>query len=227
MKVGDMEINNGGLYLVFPDLTRIEFSRQAVERITKEFWDDPQRISPAAREAIDFKRCDRCPLRGKDDICDAIRPVLPLVKSMDKYTSFGEVTAYYKEDDSELVHVADMSIQEALRDISILSLTQYCKLGAKYRRYFYGIMPLMNGQDIAIRLYLNVYYCHEGKKDAVDDVLSEFRDDIFMTTSNQVKRLRYITKSDVFPNAFVATQIITELLTMNIAELVKRQLGVI
>ncbi len=41
-------------------------------------------------------------------------------------------------------------MHDAMRYISILSLLRYNLVLQKYRKYYYGIIPIMNGKEVAI-----------------------------------------------------------------------------
>ncbi len=203
-----------GLYLIFPDSTRVELTRDNIQLITKQYWDNPQAIPAHTKEAIDFQRCSFCPLKDQFDLCDALRPVLPLLNVMDKYASFEKVIAVYRRTDSSLYHIADTPIQEALRFISILSLMQYCQIGREFWQFYFDIIPLMSGEEIARRIYLNIYWLCKGDQLEVEKTISSFEGRIRITSTNQVKRMNLICKKDAFMNAFANSQAIIILLSM-------------
>ena len=134
---------------------------------------------------------------------------------MDKYNSFDQVTAIYKGDDEELCHVSYTTMQRALRYISNLSLMAYCQVGRKYWKYFIGIIPIMDTQETANRLYLNMYWAHQGNIEAVDQTISKMSNEITITSQNQATRLRLICDNDAFLNAFVLTHMLTDILFEN------------
>ena len=205
-----------GLYLILKDGAKITLTREHIEKTAEEYWNNPDKIPPQVKSAIEFQRCPFCPLKGKDDFCDAIRPIMPFLEIIDKYVSFDEVVAVYKDDDSSLLQVADTTMQEALKYISLLSLMQYCQIGRVYWKYYMGIMPLKGGKEASTRLYLNIYNLCKGNKDEINKVISVFIQQIRITSQNQVKRMNLICKNDVFMNAFVNAQIVAEFLSMNI-----------
>jgi len=220
----NLNLNNyeqKGLYLIFPDASRLELTRGNIERAAKEFWEDPDKIAPNVKKAIEFQRCPFCPLKGKDEFCDAIRPILPFLEAVDKYVSFDKVTAVYRGDDKNLLHIADTTMQEALKFVSLLSLMQYCQIGRKYWKYYFGIMPVEGGKDAAIRMYLNIYWLLNGVQAQITELISVFKEEIRITSENQVKRLNLICKNDAFMNAFVNTQIAIEFLSMDIDSILK------
>jgi len=204
-----------GLYLILEDSTELLLTREHIEEVTEEMWADPQKIPLSAKEAVEFQRCGFCPLKGKNDFCDALRPTLPLLDIVDKYNSFDEVTAIYKGDDEELCHVSHTTMQRALRYISNLSLMAYCQIGRKYWKYFIGIIPIMDTQETANRLYLNIFWAHEGNKEAVDQIISKMSEEITITSQNKAARLRLICDNDAFLNAFVLTHMLTDILFEN------------
>lgn len=204
-----------GLYLTLKDSTRLAFTRENIEKVTMEYWMNPAKIPANAKKAVEFQRCAFCPLKGRKDLCDAIRPTLPLLDIVDKYNSFDEVTAIYKGDEKGLCHVSYTSMQRALTYISNMSLMGYCQVGRKYWKYFSGIIPVMGTEEIANRVYLNMYWIHKGDKETVDQVISRLNSEIIITTQNQMERLRLICKNDALLNAFVLTHMTTDVLYEN------------
>ena len=219
LRLGDYE--QKGLYLILKDSTRLRLTRENVERVTEKFWGDPAKIPPKVKEASEFQRCPVCPLRDSGGFCDGLRPILPFLEVVDKYVSFDKVKAVYTGDEKELFHISDSTMQQALKYVSILSLTQYCQTGRKYWKYFLGMIPLMGAEQIARRLYLNIYWLHKGEKESIDKLISKFKEEITISSKNQVKRLNLICKNDAFMNAFVVTQIITEFLSMDVEKVLK------
>ena len=211
-----------GLYLIFPDLSRVVLTRERIQKITKEYWENPEKISPKVKTAVEFQRCPFCPLKGQKDFCDALRPILPFLEVIDKYVSFDKVTAIYKSKNKELYHVADTTMQEALKFVSTMSLMQYCQIGRKYWKYYLGIMPLIGGQEMARRLFLNIYWLNKGDMEAINKTIAIFDEQIRITANNQVKRMNLICKNDAFMNAFVNTQAATMFLSMDIQKSVAK-----
>ena len=201
-----------GLYLTLKDGTRVELTRENIEKTTLEYWQNPEKIPSSVKKAIEFARCDFCPLRRQDDFCDALRPVLPLLDVMDNYSSFDNAKAVYKGENTELHHLSFSTMQRVLRYISTLSLMGYCRVGRKYWKYFTGILPVMGAEDIVNRMYLNMYWIHKGDRESVDRVISKLHSEISTTTRNQMDRLRLICKNDAFLNAYALTHLITDLL---------------
>jgi hypothetical protein len=199
-----------GLYLSLEDSAMIDFTQKNIEKVTTEYWENPEKIPPSVKEVIGFQRCTFCPLKKKKDFCDALRPILPLLEVVDNYRSFDEVVAVYKGEEKELCHLSFTTMQRALRYITTLSLMAYCQVGRKYWKYFAGIIPIMGVGEIINRVYLNMYWIHKGNKDSIDQVISKMNSEITITTRNQAERLLLICKNDAFINAFVLTHLITE-----------------
>lgn len=214
LKLGDYP--QRGLYLILKDGSKLTLTREQIEKTAENYWNNPDKIPPKVKSAIEFERCPFCYLKGKDDFCDAIRPILPFLEVIDKYVSFNEVVAIYREGDGKLLHVADTTMQEALKYVSLLSLMQYCQIGRAYWKYYMGIMPLKGGKEATTRMYLNIYQLHKGNEDEINKLVSMFLEQLRTTSQNQVKRMNLICKNDVFMNAFVNTQIATEFLSMGI-----------
>jgi len=210
-----------GLYIILPDSSRLVLTKSNIENTAGEFWKDPARIPQYVKEAAEFQRCSFCPLKGIDELCDAIRPIFPFLGIIDKYVSFDEVVAIYKGEEKELLHLADTTMQDALKFVSILSLTQYCQIGRKYYRYYFGVVPIMKPKGMASRLYLNIYWLHKADKESIAKLIKLFIEEMRITAQNQVKRLNLICKNDAFMNAFVNTQVVNEFLQMDIEKTVE------
>jgi hypothetical protein len=159
LRLSDFE--KEGLYLLFSDSTMLELTKENIEKVTESYWQDPTKIPEDKRKAIDFQKCYFCPHRDKEDICDSIRPVLPFLDIFDQYVSYDEVIAVYKGNEDKLVHVKETTMQDALKYVSILSLLRYNLILQKYWKYYYGIIPIMSGKEVATRVYLNMYWLHK------------------------------------------------------------------
>lgn len=211
-----------GIYLLFKDLTVLSLTQREIEKISRQFWEDPARIPPEVREAADFKLCPICPEKEKKGICFALHPVLPFLETIDRYASYDNVTAIYKGEDKDLLHISDSTMTSALQYISILSLMYYCRIGRKYWRYYFGINPLMGARETRNRLYLNIYWLYKGNLGEIHKAITTFRNEIRITSENQIKRLGLICKNDAFMNAFVNTHIAADILSLNMEENLKR-----
>lgn len=195
-----------GLYLIFPDSSRLVLTRDHIQKVTREYWADPRKIPEEVKLAVDFQRCPFCPLKGQNDFCDALRPILPFFEVMDKYVSYDKVTAVYSDGNKNIFHIADTNMQNALKFVSIQSLMQYCQIGRKYWKYYLGISPLTDGKTVAEKLFLNIYWGHKGDMAKIQYTTSTFNGQIEITADNQIKRMNLICKNDAFMNAFVNTQ---------------------
>ena len=203
-----------GLYLIFKDGSKLVLTIENIEKTVKEFWDNPAKITDSVKKAADFQRCTFCPLKGKESMCDAIRPTIPFLSVVDKYVSFDEVAAVFVGDDC-MLRVSNTTMQEALKYVSILGLMHFCQKGKTYWKYFYGINPLMNATEIAGRLYLNLYFINNGDRGKIKDMVTRFYQEITASCKNQVARMNLVCKNDAFMNSFVNTQVAAMFLTMD------------
>lgn len=201
-----------GLYLIWPDGKRLELTRTFISAWTEQMLSDPARIPPSVRAATAYRPCDICPERDRATICHAIMPVLPFTGSVDGYMSYDSVTAAYRETESGPLVVVETTMQEALKFIAILSLTQYCEVGRKYAAFFTGINPLMPPPDIATAVYPQIYLAAGGEVGKVEQILRTIRDEMLLVVRCQMERLRLICTQDAILNAFVSTYNVTELL---------------
>lgn len=214
MKLSLDEFNENGLHLIFSDSSRMVLSKEKIEQFSAQFLEDPAKVPPSCKQAVDFQNCSICPKRGTGEFCAALRPTLPFFDMMDRYVSFDEVTAVIKEQNSELLHVRKTTMQKALQYLSVLSLIHYCEVGQNYAKYFLGVMPLMEAKEVAERIYLNVFWHCRGAIEKTKEIIEKFAEEIRHTSACQISRLNTICKNDVFLNAFAITQVVTELVSM-------------
>jgi hypothetical protein len=210
LRLSDFE--KEGLYLLFPDSTILELTKENIEKVTDHYWQDPTKIPEDKRKAIEFQKCYFCPHKNKEDICDSIRPMLPFLDIVDQYVSYDKIIAVYKGSEDKLVHVKATTMQDALKYVSILSLLRYNLVLQKYWRYYYGIIPIMSGREVATRVYLNMYWLHQGNLEEIKEMINRFGEELRVSSTNQVKRLNLVCKNDAFVNAFVNTQLVTQFL---------------
>jgi hypothetical protein len=210
LKLNDFE--KEGLYLLFPDSTKLELTKENIERVTDRYWQDLNKIPEDKRKAIEFQKCYFCPHRDKEDICDSMRPVLPFLDIVDQYISYDEIIAVYKGNEKNLLHVRETTMQDALKYVSILSLLRYNLVLQKYWKYYYGIIPIMSGKEVATRVYLNMYWLHKGNLQEIKGMIKKFGEELKVSSTNQVKRLNLVCRNDAFMNAFVNTQLVTQFL---------------
>jgi len=201
-----------GLYLLFPDSTRLELTKENIEHVTDRYWQDLTKIPEEMRKAVNFQKCYFCPHKNQEDICDSIRPMLPFLDIVDQYMSYDEVIAVYKGNEDKLLHVKATTMQDALKYVSILSLLRYNLVLQKYWKYYYGIIPIMGGREVAARVYLNMYWFHRGDLEEIKKIIKRFGEELLVSSTNQVKRLNLVCKNDAFVNAFVNTQLVTQFL---------------
>jgi hypothetical protein len=147
--------------------------------------------------------------------------LLPFLDIVDQYVSYDEVIAVYKGNEDDLVHVRATTMQNALRYVSILSLLRYNLVLQKYWKYYYGIIPIMGGREVATRVYLNMYWFHKGNLEEMKAIIRTFGEELRVSSTNQVKRLNLVCKNDAFVNAFVNTQLVAQFL-VNIEDILTK-----
>ncbi|MFH1790715.1 MAG: hypothetical protein ABH885_01870, partial [Candidatus Omnitrophota bacterium] len=214
------DYDNEGFYLIFKDSTRLALTREGIEKAANDFWADSGKMPPALKAEIASHKCEFCPLGDSDEICQALRPILPLVGILDIYLSHDEVVTVCKGGEKGLLHVADATMQDAFKAVSIMSLMNYCTVGRKYGKYFHGVTPFMRSKDVAIRLYLNIHWFHGHDKAEMDGVIARFKQDITAMCKTQVKLMNIICKKDILMNAFVVMAIIMEFFSMDMKKMV-------
>ena len=211
-----------GLYLVFGDSTMLSLTESNIADVTRRFWEDPAKITSEVRRHEDFQPCSICPDAGKDALCHALRPILPFLEDIDRYFSYDKVVAVYKGNEEKVFHLAESEMQNALQYICILSLFSYCKVGKRYKEYYHGVIPVIGFAPAVERMYLNVYWLHNGDRVAVDRFLRQFQQDISVIIGNVLKRLNLICRKDSLLNAFYTMLVTVDLLTMKVDEALEK-----
>lgn len=201
-----------GLYLLWPDGGRLDLTRARIEACTRAMLDDPTKIPPQVKAATAYRACDICPQRDTAEICHSIMTALPFMADIDRYMSYDRVVAVYRETDSDVLQVIETSMQEALKFVSILSLTHYCEVGRKFGPYFEGVNPLMPPPALAAAVYRNVVLVSHGDVAEIRRTIETMQDELLQTARCQMARLQLISQRDAFLNAFVATHTTTQLL---------------
>jgi hypothetical protein len=209
--IDSTKFSEPGLYLVWPDGSRLDLTRKLIESHAQIMLDDPSKIPPQVRAAADYQPCDICPKRNTVDICHAIMTALPFIDDIDRYMSYDRILAVFREERGGF-HATETTMQDALKYVSILALTQYCEVGRKYSSYFQGVNPLMPASDIAVVAFRNIHTEAHGDMAAVEKIIHTMQEELLHTTRCQMARLRLISNRDAFLNAFVATYNTAELL---------------
>lgn|SRR5579871_2287111 len=216
-----------GLYLFFPDGYSVTLNTAFVETRSREILMERERATPEMRQATAFQLCSVCPKRGNADTCHAIQPILAASECIDLYPSYMPVTAVFRTSHNgrgAYTITAETELQRALQYVSLLSLLYYCEVGREYWRYFHGIHPLMDVEDIVVRMYLNIFWSCGGSREQTRALISRFHDQIAVTTQCQVDRLRLICQSDALLNALVLTQTASEFLVDRVESLVAQHI---
>ncbi len=214
-------IKREGMYLHFADGLVIDLSKERIQHLADEYWDNPSKLPLYIRQDDTFKACDICPLEGNNVLCCAIKPLLPFLEEMDRFYSYDKVTAIYVKKEG-LQYVSETTMQNALQYVTNMSIFEYCEGAKRYYIYFQGIEPFMDVNEARARLLMNIYWLKRGDMDKVHTLLNELRHDLTVISKNCIKRLRLLSKSDAFMNAYVRTQILTEVLVFDINAMLEK-----
>ena len=213
--------NETGLYLRFADGQSLALTRTWIDEESRAALSDAGRIAPAVKEAAAFQLCDICPKHGSGETCHAIRPVLAGWEVLDRYMSHHAVTAAYYDHETGTTITCQTTMQRALQFISILMLLFYCEVGQKFRRYYFGVHPLMPTDEVVARVFLNMFWACGGDMDRTRALIDEFDEEIATTTRCQLDRIRLFCRSDAIVNALILTQIASEFLAMNAEDILR------
>lgn len=204
-----------GLYIASGGLL-FKLTDNVIEEAVESYWSDYPSLPELIREHENFQRCANCP--SQEGLCDALKAISPLSKYIDKYKSFDKVVAIYKGDASKSLFVTETTMQNALQCTVMHSLTKFCKGLEQYKKYFEGILPTLESQEMAQQIYLNAYFIHEADQSRIDDFIESFEADFTEVVKRVVNRLRLVCENDPFLNAFVGFHTVAQFLSMKIFE---------
>jgi hypothetical protein len=214
-----------GLHLTFPDGETLSLTTDYIEARACALLADPDKIPRHVQEAAAFHPCQICPQRDSGDTCHAIRPMMAVWEGFDRYASHERVRAVYRNTLDGPAVSTETTMQRALQYVAVLSLLYYCEVGRTYWRYFYGVHPLMDTDEIAVRVYLNMFWACGGDRARTQALIETFHDEITTTARCQMERLRLFCHSDSLLNALVLTEVAAQILTFDIDQLARDQIA--
>jgi hypothetical protein len=199
-----------GLYLFFPDGKRVDLSRDRLNkeslRLEEELKSNPD------KDYVDmvYRRCDVCPKKAVRGFC--VQPFLPVIAELGGYDSYAPVRAMYKPPGSDYVIVADTTLQEALKYVTILSFTDYCETGLLYKELFHGVNPLTSTMEIVRTVHRELYWNLAGDESKMKDKIAEMRTVMAGIAPNLMVKIRRMIPNDALANSVHKIHIISEFL---------------
>jgi len=207
---------DAGLSLLFDDGHEVDLTYDTVHVAAKKLEQDFDAIPADRRAAAEFSPCRVCPARETAVMCHALPAILPFLDALNPYRSHLPLTVVYVERDTKdgdgMLHMRRTTLQRALQYIAMESVLGYCEVGRLYFKYFSGIIPFASAETIAERIYANVMLIEHGNQAAVAAIIDSMREHLAVTIQCQIKRVRLVSQSDVFVNAFVNLHMVLELL---------------
>jgi len=207
---------DAGLFLHFDDGLSLEITDKIVRAEAERMESDMAAYPPEMRAAVEFSPCRVCPARETAAMCHALPAIAPFLDQLSDYQSFNELSAVYVDryapDESCILHVSRTSLQRALQYVAIQSVLGYCEIGRLYYKYFSGIIPFASAQVMAERIYANIMLEKNGDLESVESVIEKMRSNLMVTMACQLKRVRLVSSTDVFANAFVNLHAALEML---------------
>jgi len=197
-----------GLFLLFDDGRELLLTRRVVDAYKQRYLTDPSLLPAPFRTAAEYRPCAVCPSRDTAVICHSIPTVFPFLEDLDRYISYDRVTVVFRaepgghDNGDEILHLTRTTMQRALQYVAILSLIYYCGVGRKYFKYFTGVIPFMDPELIAERIYTNLYLDLRGDERAINELIARMRYEVDFTVRCQLKRLELLCRNDAFMNAF-------------------------
>lgn len=216
-----------GLSLLFDDGRILRLTEDVVHAAARRLENDMSALPPEIRDEQDFKPCAVCPERDTAAMCHALPAIVPFLEELRDYNSFNEVTALFVEQSADgeyIMHLRRTTLQRALQYIAIQSVLYYCETGRLYYKYFSGVIPFTSAEDIAERIYANIMLEQNGDKAAVAGIIETMRENLMITMQCQIKRVRLVSHTDVFMNAFVNLHLVLELLAPEQRKIIRERL---
>jgi len=210
-----------GMYLHFANGDFFDLSVENIKRLGDEFWGSPEKLPVHIRCNDAFKTCTVCPYKGQDVFCSAMKPLLPFLEGIEKFASYDDVAAIYLNKYGVL-SICETKVQAALQYVTNMSVFQYCESMKQYSRYFKGIAPFMTLEEVASRIFLNIYWLNKRNSDKLKQVIQQLCNDVTVTSESCIKRLRLMCHSDAFMNAYIETHIYPALLSINSEEVINK-----
>lgn len=196
-----------GLSLIFEDGHTLDLTDATIHANANRLEHDLECLPMELRAAADFSPCRVCPKRSEAAMCHALPAILPFLDVLNSRYSYDKLTAVFVEvegkDQQHILHVTHTSLQRAVQYIAIQSVLGFCEMGRIYLKYFSGVIPFASAEMIAERVYANVMLEKNGDLEAVNETLQTMISLLSETMNCQLKRVRLVSKSDVFVNAFV------------------------
>ncbi len=216
------DFTDPGLYILFKDDNSYHFSPKVIEQLSQEYWGDENKISEKTKGSFEFAKCGFCPDDRSSEICNGLKPLLPLIEMMEKYMSYEEVTAVFRNTDKSLI-VKETTLQVALDYITMLSIMEYCEMTGTFSNYFDGVNPFSNRtvKQTCHQIYLNILHENQGNIAKTIKELNFFAERLKSSSNNRIRRLNLITTSDALANSFVRNTLSAQLLNLKAKNLEK------
>ncbi len=214
MMIDTKRCQNEGLYLLLENGDIVDISNETVKPLADEFWNDPEKRPPGIRGSEEFKTCYVCPFQGQDVLCSGVKPILPFLEELDKFSSFEKVTAVYR-DKAGRITLSETDFQHALEYVAHMAIFEYCEDLKKYQKFYEGIFPYLSGEETVRQLFLNIYAYHRGDIKKVKAEIDSFMEDMTTTTRQQLQRVSKLCDNDAFVNAYVVMQTKISLLKLS------------
>lgn len=209
-----------GLTLIPDEGDEIDLTFQAVDDAAEHLKHDTEAIPERCRAAVEFQLCEVCPMAGTEAaMCHALPAILPFLQAFNLRHSHYDVKAVYVDHghggEKRVIHISATSLQRALQFVAMQSVLTFCETGKRYRRFFKGIIPFAAAEEMAEKIYANVMLQEKGDATAIRKTIQEMRDTLSITMQCQVKRLRLVSQSDAFANAFVNLHLALQMLDLD------------
>lgn len=200
-----------GLYIHLDDGKLILINPSTANEAADRIWNDPKLFSDEKKSNFIFQRCGGCSTQDKT-LCDGMKVILPIIEELNDRKSYDPVVAIFRNDD-ELV-IRHTQLQHALEYIMHMMVTEFCTLSKIYSRYYHGVKPLMQAQEVAEKIFFNIMNDFSNNFELSKLRAKQLDAIIELTSRSRAKRISNLATGDVLLNANANMALPTLLLKM-------------
>lgn len=216
MKIEAEMLEKDGMYIFFNNGQILDLSKDRIQALGRAGGDGTDRRLESSGERTSIYRdfMGKCSKVN----CSAVKPLLPILEELALVNAQDVVGAVYVNN-RVAQYAPGVSLQQALKYLSDMSLFEYCSKARGYQKYFQGIDPFMGAKEAGARLFMNIYWLEGGEREKVDQTIKEIQRAILFSARCCSTRLDNVCRSDALMNAYVISQGALFTLSMDIEQI--------
>ncbi|MBF0206188.1 MAG: hypothetical protein HQK53_04805 [Oligoflexia bacterium] len=216
------------IIFAFNDRSIFKFTINNAEKFYQELFNktnnpsttnNPKYISTLMKKSFIFHKCGFC-TGLEQGICNGLKPYLPLIPLFEKHSSNEKIIFAKKEKDKYLI-LDNIPLSSVLKYIALDSITHYCNATSAFSKYFSGITADMELSEISKRIYLNIYWSSRGDLTFTNQEVTRIAEILLRSTQNRLEKLKLLTKSNAFADAFIYLTLPLQLLNNTLEDIME------